>query len=172
MGLTLAPQDGTVRTPMDTGPHRIRRRVTAVSILSTRRVVFTNGEKKLFDAFFNTTLEGGSQKFELENPDNDNPGPNIPENQFIAPVRYRLLTGGLDVNLWAATTAYIVGDFVLPTIGGLLFQATVAGTSGGSEPTFPTTIGATVVDGGVTWQGFENSRERKWEGTIELEILP
>jgi len=35
--------------------------------------------------------------------------------------------------------------------GGAVYQATVAGTSGGSVPTLPA-VGATVVDGGVTWK--------------------
>lgn len=33
----------------------------------------------------------------------------------------------------------------------LLFEATVAGTSATTEPTWPTTVGGTVVDGTVTW---------------------
>jgi len=54
---------------------------------------------------------------------------------------------------WAATTAYTVGDSVLPlTPNGYMYRCTVAGTSDGSEPTWPTTIGGTVVDDGVTWQ--------------------
>jgi hypothetical protein len=58
-----------------------------------------------------------------------------------------------DPSNWAATTAYVVGDIRKPTVyNGRRYEATVAGTSGGSEPTWPTTIGATVVDGGVTWE--------------------
>lgn len=54
---------------------------------------------------------------------------------------------------WAATTAYSLGDRVEPTTpNGLLYECTTAGTSGGSEPTFPTgAIGDTVVDGTVVW---------------------
>ena len=34
---------------------------------------------------------------------------------------------------------------------GFIYRCTVAGTTGGVEPTWPTTTGATVVDGTVTW---------------------
>lgn len=54
---------------------------------------------------------------------------------------------------WAATTAYTLGNRVEPTTPNTyVYECTVAGTSGGSEPTFPTaSIGDTVVDGTVTW---------------------
>lgn len=52
----------------------------------------------------------------------------------------------------ANSTAYAVGDVVRPATGnGYVYQATTAGTSGGSIPTYPTVIGQTVADGGVTW---------------------
>jgi len=53
---------------------------------------------------------------------------------------------------WAASTAYALNAYVLPTTrNGRIYRATVAGTSAASEPTWPTTDGGTVVDGGVTW---------------------
>lgn len=52
----------------------------------------------------------------------------------------------------ANSTAYNAGDVVRPaSANGYVYQATTAGTSGGSVPTYPTVIGQTVVDGGVTW---------------------
>ena len=63
---------------------------------------------------------------------------------------YKMLKG----TAWTATTAYILDDTVVPTAGlenGFKYVCTTAGTSGASEPTWPTTEGATVVDGTVTW---------------------
>jgi hypothetical protein len=55
---------------------------------------------------------------------------------------------------WQATTAYSLGDVVVPTEGlenGWKYECTTAGTSGASEPAWPTQEGATKTDGSVTW---------------------
>ena len=54
---------------------------------------------------------------------------------------------------WAATTAYTLGNRVEPTTPNTYkYECTTAGTSGGSEPTWPTSaIGDTVVDGTCVW---------------------
>lgn len=53
---------------------------------------------------------------------------------------------------WSASTAYAIGDVVQPTsANGHYYRCTAAGTSGSTEPTWPTN-GSTVPDGGATWQ--------------------
>lgn len=53
---------------------------------------------------------------------------------------------------WTATTKKYLGDVVKKTVdNGYRYKCTVAGTTGGTEPTWPTTIGNTVADGSVTW---------------------
>ena len=55
--------------------------------------------------------------------------------------------------VWSGSTAYAVGESVEPTVGNTYrYECTVAGTSAATQPTWPTTIGNTVVDGTVTWQ--------------------
>ena len=58
---------------------------------------------------------------------------------------------------WAAGATSKVANtsFVYPTTAnGYVYMASAitTGTTGGTEPTWPTTIGNTVVDGGVTWK--------------------
>lgn len=69
-------------------------------------------------------------------------------------------TGDEKVNLlklrkpdWAASTNYVLGALIEPTIrNGYIYKCTTAGTSGSDEPTtWPTTIGNTVGDGTVVW---------------------
>ena len=63
-------------------------------------------------------------------------------------------------DIWVASTAYIVGDYVRPTglstFTGLIYKCTTAGTSDSSEPTWPTDADDTVVDGTATWTAQED----------------
>lgn len=60
---------------------------------------------------------------------------------------------------WSESAAKTVGNTVVPVHmrmdshwPHLYYTCTVAGTTGTVEPTWPTTVGDTVVDGTVTWQ--------------------
>lgn len=53
---------------------------------------------------------------------------------------------------WQASNAQVVGDFTRPTLlNTFYYECTTAGTTGGSEPTWPTTVGLTVADGTAVW---------------------
>jgi hypothetical protein len=56
---------------------------------------------------------------------------------------------------WLASTPYLVGEYVQPTVtggNGHLYRCLVGGTTNATEPSWPLTENATVTDGGVTWQ--------------------
>ena len=56
--------------------------------------------------------------------------------------------------VWTTSGVKVLGDWIIPTVAnGYKYKCTVAGTTDGvTEPTFPTTVGNTVVDGTVTWE--------------------
>lgn len=63
---------------------------------------------------------------------------------------------------WTASHAYTAGEYVIPTPSaetGLWYKCTSPGTSGATEPTWPTTEGQAVIDGGVTWQAIAAGTE-------------
>ena len=62
---------------------------------------------------------------------------------------FNVSTSGVN---WAATTAYPISRVRSPTTpNGFVYQVIQAGTTGGAEPTWPTTAGQTVTDGTVIW---------------------
>lgn len=79
-------------------------------------------------------------------------------NQFSLGLWYQAFGPGTVANpvkrRWQPSTVYSAGATRIPTINvvatGYYYTAS-AGTSGATEPTWPTTIGATVADGTVTW---------------------
>ena len=80
-------------------------------------------------------------------------------NLALAKVEQEALQDKINATLkvaatWAVATVYVVGDRVLPvTANNYAYQCTVAGTSHATtEPTWPTTVDGTVVDGAaLTW---------------------
>jgi lambda family phage minor tail protein L len=63
---------------------------------------------------------------------------------------------------WQASTSYAVGAIVRATAtqtSGLVFRCTVAGTSASTQPAWPTDIGSTIADGGVTWAAISSVYE-------------
>lgn len=67
---------------------------------------------------------------------------------------------------WNASTVYALDAYAVPTVrNGHYYKVTVVGTSGAAEPTWPTTSGATVVDGTVTWT---EQGAAAWTNTYDL----
>lgn len=75
-----------------------------------------------------------------------------------------------DIPLHAVSTAYEVDQIVLATVSGTVyrFAANVAGTSGGSAPTWSATLGATVSDGGVTWENVGREAFGMWDDLFTM----
>ena len=72
---------------------------------------------------------------------------------------------------WASGTSYDVGTIKIPTSrNGHRYRVIQAGTTGSSEPSWPTAEGAEVTDGGVVWQeyGGEHADEEVWAGPFGL----
>jgi hypothetical protein len=62
------------------------------------------------------------------------------------------VVGAPDALTRANTTAYTLGQYVVPSVAnGYFYKVTTAGTSSGSAPSFPVVIGNTVTDGSVVF---------------------
>ena len=73
---------------------------------------------------------------------------NVPDRRGKMPIG----AGQATPPIWAKSTAYAQNYYVTPTASyNYTYEATGAGTTGSTEPTWPTSIGSTVSDGGVTW---------------------
>ncbi len=71
----------------------------------------------------------------------------------------------LSWSAWQALTAYPVDGVI--EHDGFRFAANTAGTSGASEPTWPTTVGDTVTDGGVTWENIGKVPLAMWDAVFD-----
>lgn len=71
---------------------------------------------------------------------------------------------------WQATTAYLVGDIVFSTSAHNAYRCTVAGTTGGVEPTWNTTGSTTTTDGSVTWVRVPEDDVGEWDVILGVGI--
>jgi len=70
---------------------------------------------------------------------------------FSNPTTYQIIASA-STAVWAASTAYVLGDVRRPTTdNGFVYVVTTAGTSSGTQPTWPLVAGNTVTDGSVVW---------------------
>jgi len=67
-GFSGTPQNTLIRTSMDAGPEKVRRRFTAASEYYTVSWIMTDAQFTTFRGFFNDTIAGGSEEFEMKHP--------------------------------------------------------------------------------------------------------
>jgi hypothetical protein len=75
-----------------------------------------------------------------------------------------IISGIANKVTWAASVTTVKGDQI--NSAGHVYEVIVAGTTGVSSPIWPTTSGATVTDGTVTWQEVGNLAVFKTYGQI------
>jgi len=101
-GLAEDPQDVSVRTQMETGPAKIRRRFTAEIRNIVYPLLLTTAQVETLDVLYYTTLEGGSLPFTHLHPRTgatvdyrflEKPGPYTPlsHNKWSAELQLEIL---------------------------------------------------------------------------------
>ena len=91
-------QPAALRSEMDSGPAKQRRRFTAAIRNLSVPIILTNTQRATFDTFFITTLLEGVLPFDWVDPKD---GSTV-EYRFTAPVEFSLLSGGAE-RLWRGT---------------------------------------------------------------------
>lgn len=82
---------------------------------------------------------------------NNNGADNTKDQSATSTEWKAILQDGTLVNTkWLASTAYALNTYLTPG-NGYVYKVTTAGTSGTTEPVWPTTVDATVTDGTVVW---------------------
>jgi hypothetical protein len=75
--------------------------------------------------------------------------------------------------VWLGTTYFAQNvTIVPPTANGFHYRATTAGTSAATAPTFPTTEGATVTDGTVTWTAIRPTTNSLGNSSVDVVLTP
>jgi len=93
-GNSETPPNTTLRTQMDTGPAKVRRRYTAAPRQFQRSVMLTESQVSTLDTFYVTTTAGGTSVFTWTHP---RTGASV-DFRFVSPPVYSALGG----DLWRA----------------------------------------------------------------------
>jgi hypothetical protein len=78
-------------------------------------------------------------------------------------------------NKWQASRGYGVGTEIIPTTfvaGGNFYRCSAAGTTGSTQPSWPTTIGGIVNDGSVTWTCVAPDNSAAWFDDVVCVATP
>ncbi len=82
--------DTAIRSDMDVGPNKVRRRFTRGVDTYTASIYLTSAQYVIFDAFFKTTLNGGVLSFDFNHPITGD----LKEFRFVGTPKYSSLGGG------------------------------------------------------------------------------
>lgn len=91
IGLQETRQQGFVRTQMDTGPYKQRRRFTAVTRYLEGTMLMTNAQRATFDTFYVTTINQGADEFDFIDPVDAS---TVQSVRFTMPPTFSALIGG------------------------------------------------------------------------------
>lgn len=80
-GYDERPPDTTLRSTMDEGPAKVRRRFTAGVRVFSVTVALTRAQVETLDAFYRTDLQGGALRFDWTHP------------RTLAAVQFRFIAG-------------------------------------------------------------------------------
>jgi len=67
-GLSKQPQGNVIRTAMDAGPQKARRRYTARAVKFSGKQIFDAAELAVFEQFYHTALADGALRFNFADP--------------------------------------------------------------------------------------------------------
>jgi hypothetical protein len=67
-GLSAKPKSNVIRTAMDAGPQKARRRYTASTKIFTGRLLLTAEQRAVFEQFYRTALADGVLRFNFTDP--------------------------------------------------------------------------------------------------------
>lgn len=126
--------------------YQIPKDADGTDVYSTNQTAFTGAYANGFYCHMNNCASSTQSKTNLSTSFRANSG------DSSQPAYYWKYLGDSAAPAWAASTAYSIGAIHRPTTAnGTVYTVITAGTSGGTEPSWPTTDGATVTDGTVVW---------------------
>lgn len=83
-------------------------------------------------------------------------GPPSPVSNIVAPLPGQTVNVSNMIVEWQVSQAYQVGQWAVPTtLVDHVYKCVSAGTSGGSEPTWGTTVDGDTTDNTVTWRAYK-----------------
>lgn len=100
IGLQDTRQKGFLRSPVDAGPSKQRKRFTATTRGMAGTMLFTTAQRATFETFYTTTINEGADEFTMSDPLDAS----TVSVRFVEPPQFRALAGGPSgAALWRAS---------------------------------------------------------------------